>query len=460
MLPFRLAATLVTAASVGLCHGGGHPEVEITVDGDHRRIVANGLPDHSHGVFPNVGNPNRIQPQRYSFRVPLKPTAATHPVPARGILFGVALNGVVFDPGTAERWGSLHYDARGGIDLGLDANHAHVQPSGAYHYHGQPRGLVAALGGNETSMRLLGYAADGYPIYASRCPRDPADLSSPLIGMRSSYRLKPGQRSYGPSGRHDGTFVEDYEFVAGLGDLDACNGRTGKTPEYPQGTYYYVLTPSFPFVPRMFHGLPDLSFSKFAIGAPEPPSRLAQRGRRGGPRGRQQQGGPSPRGGQQGFGPPPPPPGGQQGPQGGQGFGPPPPPPGGQQGPQGGQGFPPPRGGQGGQGFPPPPPPPGGGQQGGPPPPREGRQGFPPGGGQQGGPPPPPRGQPGGARPPRGGQGGHGFPPPPPGEGPPPPPEGEQQGGPQGFPPPPPPPHDEPPAEGPSELPPGSRWFL
>ena len=342
MLPFRLAATLVTASSIGFCHGDGHPEVEITVDGDQRRIVANGLPDHSHGVFPNVGNPNRIQPQRYSFRVPLKPTAATHPVPARGILFGVALNGVVFDPGTAERWGSLHYDARGGIDLGLDANHAHVQPTGAYHYHGQPRGLVAALGGNERSMRLLGYAADGYPIYASRCPRDPADLSSPLIGMRSSYRLKSGERSYGPSGRYDGTFVEDYEFVAGLGDLDACNGRTGKTPEYPQGTYYYVLTPSFPFVPRMFRGLPDLSFSKFAIGAPEPPSRLARRGGRDGSRGGQNL-------------PPPPPRGGQGGEEGG----------------------PPPRG----QGFPPPPPR-GGEQQGGPPPPpagqRDGPGGSPP----------------------------------------------------------------------------------
>ena len=34
------------------------------------------------------------------------------------------------------------------------------------------------------------------------------------------------------------------------------------TPEYPDGTYYYVATDSFPFIPRFFHGKPDKSFEK------------------------------------------------------------------------------------------------------------------------------------------------------------------------------------------------------
>jgi hypothetical protein len=34
------------------------------------------------------------------------------------------------------------------------------------------------------------------------------------------------------------------------------------TPEYPDGTYYYVLTHEFPFVPRCLKGVVDPSFVK------------------------------------------------------------------------------------------------------------------------------------------------------------------------------------------------------
>ena len=82
--------------------------------------------------------------------------------------------------------------------------------------------------------------------------------------LSSSYRVKSGTRPGGPGGRYDGSFVQDYEYVAGLGDLDDCNGRTGVTREYPEGTYYYVITDSFPFIPRCFHGTPDRSFMRGA----------------------------------------------------------------------------------------------------------------------------------------------------------------------------------------------------
>ena len=48
--------------------------------------------------------------------------------------FGIALNGVLFDPGTAEffqrdRSSKWNYEAlSGAVRLGLDQNHAHVQP--------------------------------------------------------------------------------------------------------------------------------------------------------------------------------------------------------------------------------------------------------------------------------------------------------------------------------------------
>ncbi|MFY7951073.1 MAG: YHYH protein, partial [Armatimonadaceae bacterium] len=118
----------------------------------------------------------------------------------------------------------------------------------------------------------IGWAADGYPIYGNLGPSDPKDLTSALRTLRSSYRLKTGNRPAGdsPQGVYDGSFSQDFEYVAGSGDLDANNGRSGPTPEFPNGTYYYVLTETFPFVPRTLRGTPDASFRKGGPGAGGP----------------------------------------------------------------------------------------------------------------------------------------------------------------------------------------------
>ena len=86
--------------------------------------------------------------------------------------------------------------------------------------------------------------------------------------LQSSYLLKQGQRPNGPRGVYDGTFVEDYEFVDGSGDLDRANGMFGPTNEYPNGTYYYVITETFPYIPRFFKGTPDESFKQLKKGPP------------------------------------------------------------------------------------------------------------------------------------------------------------------------------------------------
>ncbi len=255
-------------------------EVSITVAGDRRVIVANGLPDHRTGRFPNRDNPNEIRAQSYRFTVPLHPQPAPRPVRLVRQPFGVAVNGVLFDPGTAEYWqddrrSGWHYDALGGaFSLGLDADHAHVQPNGAYHYHGIPTALLARLSGGQRQMTLVGWAADGFPIYAQWGYRDPHDAQSEVVALRSSYRLKPGTRptSNGqPGGSYDGVFEEDFDYVAGSGDLDECGGRTGVTPEFPAGTYHYVLTTDFPFIPRLFRGEPDASFARGGPGGGPPP---------------------------------------------------------------------------------------------------------------------------------------------------------------------------------------------
>jgi len=280
----------------------GANQVTITISGNYRIITSNGLPNHTTGAFPNAHNPNRIAPQQHYFRVPLNPVVAANITPYGLGRFGVALNGVPFEAAGAEYWNGnpysgWQYEVLGGkISLGTDDSNAHVQPSGSYHYHGLPAGLIAKLGGSGVKMVLLGYAGDGFPIYNQYDHTDPKDLKSPLKKMWPSFALKKGNRPGNPGGPYDGTFTQDFEYKAGTGDLDESNGRFGVTAEYPQGIYHYLISETFPYISRSFRGVPDPTFLM-----PGPPGG----GFRGPPPGR---------GGPPGFrGPPPFPPGGPGG---------------------------------------------------------------------------------------------------------------------------------------------------
>lgn len=270
---------------------------------DGKRLIdSNGIPNHDVGNFPRRGNPNSIAPQDYHFEMPLDPQVASETLYGGMHAFGIAVNGVVFDPAAAEWWqndrmSGWQYEAKSGkINLGLDINNAHVQPTGAYHYHGIPTLLVKQLNpDNKPRMTMVGWAADGFPIYARWDHAESKDAASEVRPMRSSYKIKQGTRpggANGPGGKFDGTYVEDFEYVAGSGDLDSCGGRMGPTPENPDGIYHYVLTDDYPFIPRLYKGTPDQSF--FHHGPP--PGQQQGRGGRppGGP-----PGGPPP-----GFGPP------------------------------------------------------------------------------------------------------------------------------------------------------------
>jgi hypothetical protein len=135
-----------------------------------------------------------------------------------------------------------------------------VQPNGGYHYHGLPRPLLKSLDLKAGSHSpLVGWAADGFPVYALYGYADPKKAESAVIELKSSFRLKDGDRPGGdraPGGKFDGTFVQDYEFVEGIGDLDECNGRFCVTPEFTNGTYAYFLTNDWPVIPRSFRATP------------------------------------------------------------------------------------------------------------------------------------------------------------------------------------------------------------
>jgi hypothetical protein len=139
--------------------------------------------------------------------------------------------------------------------FGTDSNNAHVQPGGVYHYHGVPEGLVTKLN-KGTAMSLIGWAADGFPIYARYGYTTATDANSAIKVLSSSYRLKtlPDANRPATSMYPMGAFTQDYEYVAGLGDLDECNGRTGVTPEFPNGIYHYFATDTFPHLQRCVKG--------------------------------------------------------------------------------------------------------------------------------------------------------------------------------------------------------------
>ena len=243
------------------------PRVSITIQGAWRVISSNGIPSHETGAFPNRGNPNAISPQSHLFMVPLHPVATEEPTPKGQHPFGVAVNGVPFDPDTAGWWqddpsSGWRMQAITGEMLGMDGNNAHVQPNGAYHYHALPTGLVDAY--EEDTPVILGWAADGYPITAPWGHQEPMDPESPLIPLRSGYVLKEGSRPGGPDGpggAHDGTYGADWIFED-AGDLDLLNGRFAALPGFPEGTYHYVISESWPFVPRFYRGTPHESFQR------------------------------------------------------------------------------------------------------------------------------------------------------------------------------------------------------
>ena len=237
-----------------------------------RLITANGLPDHAIGTFPNANNPNTITAQPVSVSATLGPVKTTVITARSGAMNkpGMALNGIVFDPGTAgtcdntgafcdlgQGTGAWSIEALGqsSFKFGTDSNNAHVQPQGTYHYHGIPEGFVTKLN-KGTGMTLIGWAVDGFPIYARYGYTLATDASSVLKKMSSSYRTKASPDANRPATTlyAMGTFTQDYEYVTDSGDLDECNGRTGVTPEFPNGIYHYYATDTFPYLQRCMKG--------------------------------------------------------------------------------------------------------------------------------------------------------------------------------------------------------------
>ncbi|MDB5270641.1 MAG: hypothetical protein JWP58_3681 [Hymenobacter sp.] len=154
----------------------------------------------------------------------------------------------------------------------FDSCLGHPAGNGEYH-HLNPRCLY----NDHDSSRhapLIGFALDGYPIYGAYGYAN-ANGTGAIKSLRTSYRARSiTARTTLPDGstapsagpainatKPLGYYVEDFEYVAGRGDLDVHNGRFCVTPEYPAGTYAYFVTinsryeGAYPYTPGPTYGV-------------------------------------------------------------------------------------------------------------------------------------------------------------------------------------------------------------
>ncbi|MCX6597091.1 MAG: YHYH protein [Acidobacteria bacterium] len=234
------------------------PEVHyVRVEGGVAIVESAGLSMTSFGVLDAKPADRANGIRRFEYRIPLTPHPAARLTSVPWDVIGVFLNGVpIYHPGAALSYRDQnlwHADAVAQADDGTAA--VGGRPAPQRQSNGQPRNqlLQALLDRKSEHSPLLGFALDGYPVYGPY-GWDPDRRVRPF---RSSYQLRrQTKRSRWPDGTlltpaqegpdvspqfPAGTFIEDYEYVAGSGDLDQHNGRFAATPEFPQGTYAYFL---------------------------------------------------------------------------------------------------------------------------------------------------------------------------------------------------------------------------
>jgi hypothetical protein len=249
--------------------------ITITVEGSECVLVSNSIPNHD---FNDATAAFAIQVSEVSaeFKIPTEPAFASSATPiSLATDNAVFLNGVKLDLLAAGCFGvgdgnigcndidqPWRYDPMSPLTMfGTDANNAHPQPDGTYHYHGNPKALFDQNAMSQSPV--IGFAADGFPIFGSYI-----DDNGQIRAVTSSFQLLSGSRPSSaddPGGIYDGTFVDDHEYVSGSGDLDECNGMMR------DGSYGYYVTDAYPWVLACFKGTPDSSFDKAGGGGGPPP---------------------------------------------------------------------------------------------------------------------------------------------------------------------------------------------
>ena len=194
----------------------GIDNVVITHDATHIIMESQGYPNHPTAIFPNSGNPNQIEVQKFLFRLPLEPKLNDHITRVPMGPIGVALNGVVFfNP--FEQGGMNAVE--GYSEVWLDSCCGHPEQRGVYHYHKYPVCVKSPFRDNgKQHSPVIGFAFDGFPVYGPY--EDDGIMAKDLTKERS---------------------------------LDVCNGHSDAV----RGYHYHVTPGRFPYVIGGYAGVPD-----------------------------------------------------------------------------------------------------------------------------------------------------------------------------------------------------------
>lgn len=231
-------------------------------------ISASCIPGYDIGPWP--GDPNVPSNLNFVYKITRNPVPNTGTLTAVGLgHVGVWTNGVsIFNTQDAMsynnlgKWNQNAYVFEGSS---FDNCLGHPAPGGEYHHHVSPKCLYTITDSTHHSP-IIGYAFDGYPVYGAYGYTD-TNGTGGIKRMRSSFQLRTGMvhrdtlpdgtvltpAQYGPDVSSTyplGSYQEDYNFVAGSGDLDVHNGRWCKTSDYPAGTYCYFVTLDSALLPQ------------------------------------------------------------------------------------------------------------------------------------------------------------------------------------------------------------------
>ena len=262
--------------------------LEVCYNNDYVYIESEGMTNDM-GQFMNPGAPSA---QGFKFKFSRNPSAGSGNEEVQEVAsIGTLVNGIAifglgdgnsYNASTQENspmgdgvWvGSAYYTEGFTLDTAFTA---HPQAAGVYHSHATPLRLYS----DPSNMHspIVGFAHDGYPIYGPFGFSSAMDNTSGISRMTSSYQLRnittrttlpDGSNANPPGpavtngGDFDlGSYIQDYEYINGLGTLDEHNGRFCVTPQYPNGTYAYFVTvdasgtPQFPFyIGTTYYGTP------------------------------------------------------------------------------------------------------------------------------------------------------------------------------------------------------------
>lgn len=224
---------------------------------NHVYVSATCIPGYDIG--PWAGNPNIPANQNFVFKITRHPIENTGTDVVAGLgHIGVWTNGVsIFNPKDAMSYQNKNVWHQNAIVVegpSFDECLGHPAPNGEYHHHLNPTCLYNDSI-TDVHSPIIGFAFDGFPVYGAFGYAN-ADGTGGIKRMETSFQKRTiSTRTTLPDGSAAGSagpdvsanfplgyYIEDFEYIPGLGDLDEHNGRLSVTPEYPDGIYCYYVT--------------------------------------------------------------------------------------------------------------------------------------------------------------------------------------------------------------------------